>query len=191
MNRAPMTITMKLFISFIVFTSFFFNSFTFSASAVQVSYADHCASVVPESTEKTNGGSHFVHLIHTGYYYTGGGIDILNLESTDDQVHNSVDFQCWDIRESDVQGLFKLEGTLQFQVVHTHYQQSQLGTIVPGSVTFRLNGFWSESSGKLCMIGFDSSIAVRRLGEIDVPTSSPLSSMNVSIPLFCINSWYI
>ncbi|XP_040361725.1 uncharacterized protein LOC112203573 [Rosa chinensis] len=129
---------------------------SFFASAVQISYADHCASVVPESTEKINARSHLVHLIHTGYYYTGGGSDILNLYSPNDQVKNSIGFQCWDIRETNVQGLFKVEGTLEFQVTHRHEQQSLPVQTFPGSVSFRLNGFWSESSGKLCMVGSSS-----------------------------------
>ncbi|PRQ31326.1 hypothetical protein RchiOBHm_Chr5g0034231 [Rosa chinensis] len=151
-----MTISMKLFISFFVFTTISFNSLSFSASASLISYADHCASVVPESTENINAGSQFVHLIHTGYYYTGGGSDILNLYSPDDQVKNSVGFQCWDISETHVQGLFKVEATLEFQVTNMIELQSMPPKIIPGSVSFRLNGFWSKSSGKLCMVGSSS-----------------------------------
>nr|XP_011459377.1 PREDICTED: uncharacterized protein LOC105349945 [Fragaria vesca subsp. vesca] len=153
-----MTISMKLFISFFVFTTFFFNLLSFCASAAQISYSDHCASVVPESIVKINSGSQYIHLIHTGYYYIGGGSDILNLYSPEMQVKNSVGFQCLDIRETHVQGLFKLEGTLDFQVTNRFQADSMPPIVTSGSVSFRLNGFWSEPSGNLCMVGSSTSM---------------------------------
>lgn len=153
-----MTISMKLFLSFFVFTTFFFNLLSFCDSAAQISYSDHCASVVPESIVKINSGSQYIHLIHTGYYYIGGGSDILNLYLPEMQVKNSVGFQCLDIRETHVQGLFKLEGTLEFQVTNRFQADSMPPIVTSGSVSFRLNGFWSEPSGNLCMVGSSTSM---------------------------------
>ncbi|KAJ4726304.1 DUF2921 family protein [Melia azedarach] len=100
-------------------------------SATQISYADHCNSLVPESTLKR--------------------------------------FRTPKAYKTDRDGVFGIEGNLMLRSHSTYYYESEVayvrsydpGTIshssaIPSrrnSVRLRLHGFWSESSGNLCMVG--------------------------------------
>ncbi|KAH0986668.1 hypothetical protein GBA52_013845 [Prunus armeniaca] len=109
-----------LLIFLTVLTTFSWNSVSVSAAAVdQVSYADHCASIVPESTVKP-------YNIRRGYfgypltgYYNGGGSGILSPKSSD-HVQNSFEFTPLSVSETDVQGLFKLGAHIRFLRARTY-----------------------------------------------------------------------
>lgn len=144
----------KLLTFLFVITSCSFFSVSSSATPDKLSYADHCASIVPESTPKRYAGFDPSVLRHTGFY-TGGGSGFRSPKLSDwipYEPQNSIEFNAWSVEETDVQDLFKVQGSLQFQRDSYH-----VGSFLPqSSIRFALNGFWSESSGKLCMVGSGS-----------------------------------
>ncbi|CAL2254123.1 unnamed protein product [Prunus armeniaca] len=168
-NTQPNLLLIFLF----VLTTFSWNSVSFFAAAVdQVSYADHCASIVPESTPKPHAGAgHFFN--HQIGYYTGGGSGILSPNSP--YRLNSILFNTWNITETNVQGLFKLQENIQLESARTlyyvgdstssrpqypggiyNYKDSGSNQYQRRSIEFLLDGFWSASSGKVCMVGSGS-----------------------------------
>ncbi|KAK9938145.1 hypothetical protein M0R45_014901 [Rubus argutus] len=140
-----------------VITSFSFYSVSYSATPDNLSYADHCASIVPESTPKRYAGFDPSVLRHTGFY-TGGGSGFHSPKSSDwipYEPQNSIEFNARSVEETDVQDLFKVQGSLQFQR-DSYHVGNVTGRLPQSSIRFALNGFWSESSGKLCMVGSGS-----------------------------------
>ncbi|XP_034212816.1 uncharacterized protein LOC117625359 [Prunus dulcis] len=160
-NTQPNLLLIFLF----VLTTFSWNSVSFFAAAVdQVSYADHCASIVPESIPKPRAGAGYFFNHQIGYY-TGGGSGILSPNSP--YRLNSILFNTWNITETNVQGLFKLQANLQFESARTlyyvgdstssrpqypggiyNYKDSGSNQYKRRSIEFLLDGFWSASSGK-------------------------------------------
>lgn len=151
-----------LLIFLTVLTTFSWNSLSVSAAAVdQVSYADHCASIVPESTVKPYNirRSYFGYPL-TGYY--NGGSGILSPKSSD-HVQNSFVFTTLSVSETDVPGLFKLGAHIRFLRARTYYFVGNSTISRRGSASnpyrrrrsllFWLDGFWSASSGNVCMVG--------------------------------------
>ncbi|KAL6199169.1 hypothetical protein ACLB2K_028955 [Fragaria x ananassa] len=171
-NREAMTILRKpkLVIIFFAFTSLSLHLISSSVSHNELAYADHCASVVPEANSKIYRGLHPFAFSHTGYYYTAG--DTANSPNGNSsfyhqQVRNSIEFSKWNFEATDMEGLFKLGATLYVEKASMLYYVGNSSSSQPylgyrtrsnpayqRSVSFRLNGFWSESSGKLCMVGY-------------------------------------
>ncbi|KAM5585992.1 hypothetical protein ABKV19_005087 [Rosa sericea] len=166
----------KLVIIFFAFTSLSLNLISSFASLNEIPYGDHCATVVPESNSKIYRGLHPFAYSHTGYYHTDGDTaNSPNRNSSFDhqQVQDSIEFHTRNFGATDVQGLFKLGATLRVEKASIFYyvgNSSSSQPQYPGgyrtrsnpanrrkSVNFRLNGFWSESSGKLCMVGYGHS----------------------------------
>ncbi|KAF3434421.1 hypothetical protein FNV43_RR25524 [Rhamnella rubrinervis] len=134
---------------FFVFTTFSVN-FVSSSSAYQISYADHCASIIPESTPIGNRFSISpLYQLHHGHFYVGGGNDALSRKSLN-RSPNSVSFETRNVYATDAEDVFKVESTLTLHRGSTAdgYPYSMLG----------LHGFWSVSSGKICMVetGFNN-----------------------------------
>ncbi|KAL6314789.1 hypothetical protein AAG906_027138 [Vitis piasezkii] len=134
-------------IFFLVFFIVYVLSIT--SSAAQISYSDQCSSVVPESPPTIQ---EFITLpfsrIPNGYCI--GGDRIIN----HDPYHYSANFS---------------KGILNLLSRNMYYsggdsgdgRSSNFQAIPPsswvGSVSFGLQGFWSKSSGKLCMVGSGSA----------------------------------
>ncbi|KAL3733742.1 hypothetical protein ACJRO7_023155 [Eucalyptus globulus] len=135
------------------------------AFAKQISYSDHCSSTVPETT------LHVYNLASTPFseyqagYYTGGG-NIPGLASSSKS--NSFSFYVCDVYKTNHDGVLKVKANLIFGIYYYggdyRYGQACLeatpvrAAYVPrgrakSPITFRLEGFWSESSEKLCMVG--------------------------------------
>ncbi|KAJ1401894.1 hypothetical protein SESBI_28418 [Sesbania bispinosa] len=153
-----------LSIPFFLITFFSLNPvFSFAS---QPSYKDHCASFVPESTPKElilnpfPLGDH-----HTGYFT--GGDRIIDVGTSFNRF--SFYLQPRYMHATQDSDLFKIEATLSLRTTpntvyyhvgnfsygdrstygrQRHYRRSY--------VTFKLDGFWSESSGKVCMVGTGS-----------------------------------
>ncbi|XP_050368962.1 uncharacterized protein LOC126787071 [Argentina anserina] len=150
-------------IFFCVFTTLSLNSVSSSVPKI-IPYGDHCASFVPESTLKADGIYHPHEYHHTGYYYTGGDTVSGSLSwnfSYDHQLQNSVEFRAWSFEETAVQGLFKLRANLRFPKARTNYYEGNFTSSsrsrsrsIHADPIFRLQGFWSESSQRLCMVGY-------------------------------------
>ncbi|XP_057955399.1 uncharacterized protein LOC131149190 [Malania oleifera] len=144
---------------FFLFTVSFSTLMVSSSSSPQISYSDHCGSVVPESTPTELDDSTFVlPQLQNGFY--NGGDRILNKSSVNSAPFSkSLWFQTPSVYKTKVEGVFKIEGsvTLQSQEQSVgywgrYYYQAPRGS-GSGSLSFSLHGFWSESSGKLCMVG--------------------------------------
>ncbi|KAK7401829.1 hypothetical protein VNO78_13625 [Psophocarpus tetragonolobus] len=134
------------------------------SSASQPSYNDHCASTVPESS--TN--EHTLNSFPLGDYYTGyftGGDSIIDVGTYLNQY--SFDLEPMYIRATQLSDLFKVEGTVSFRsnsnMLYYHVGNLSYGDRLRHKgrarhyrrnyVAFKLEGFWSESSGKVCMVG--------------------------------------
>ncbi|KAL2331435.1 hypothetical protein Fmac_019016 [Flemingia macrophylla] len=132
-----------------------------SSSTSQPSYQDHCGSVVPESTP--NGLNHNSSPFDDYYegYFTGGDSIIDGGTSFN---RYSFGFQPIHIRATKSSDLFKVEGTalLTSTISYYHMRNFSYGDKLRyerqrryrrSHVNFKLDGFWSDSSGKLCMVG--------------------------------------
>ncbi|XP_048442603.1 uncharacterized protein LOC125478468 [Pyrus x bretschneideri] len=151
-----------------VFLMFFFLFFATSSAAsskfdLQKAYPDHCASFVPQSSPKGDAQGPPDQNYHTGYYTRGGGSGVLSPSPLYYPNDNSVQFVIQSIGETDVQGLIKLQGSLIFprdafyfvgSTSTTSSGSSSRSVLRPrSSIRVTLGGFWSQSSGKLCMVG--------------------------------------
>ncbi|KAK7272531.1 hypothetical protein RJT34_29187 [Clitoria ternatea] len=147
-----------------LFTFFFFSSSLVSSFASQPSYKDHCGSIVQESTPNDHTlntfplGDH-----HTGYFKGGDGI--IDFGTSLNQY--SFYLRPMYMLSTQASGLFKIQGTVSLRSTSNSFYY-HVGNFTYGDrsryhghqgryrrsrVTFRLEGFWSESSGKVCMVG--------------------------------------
>ncbi|TXG66925.1 hypothetical protein EZV62_008200 [Acer yangbiense] len=127
-----------------------------SSATPQVSYADHCNSSLPEATiyNFQPAFSSFVEL-HTGYYT--GQKKTVSQSSCDSS--KSLSFRIRNVYKTDRDGVFGIEGHLVLRSRESKFYyvgnvSHSLGYNT-GSVSFRLHGFGSESSGEVCMVGRD------------------------------------
>nr|XP_011459898.1 PREDICTED: uncharacterized protein LOC105350156 [Fragaria vesca subsp. vesca] len=160
-----MAIFIKLFIFIFVFVTRSLNTVSFSTSAAQVYFADHCASIAPHysTPHRYAGVNSTVHRL-TGFYDTADQNSTYG-DVTDGQ--NSIVLRFRYDGAADEQGLYMVQGTLQFPSDGTHFLvgnftsswQSTYSRVPYGQRprSFRLNGVWSESSGELCMVGSASN----------------------------------
>ncbi|WVZ00099.1 hypothetical protein V8G54_026168 [Vigna mungo] len=127
-------------------------------------YKDHCGSIVPESTatELTRNSFPFDDH-HTGYFTGGDGIIDGGTSS-----YQYLIFQPFSIRATEFSDLFKVEASVSLATSITYYYP--VGNFSYGDrlrhggqhryrrrhVSFNLEGFWSDSSGKVCMVGTGS-----------------------------------
>ncbi|XP_059663999.1 uncharacterized protein LOC132309732 [Cornus florida] len=147
------------------FNSLFFLSLSTisvsSSSTTPPSYTDHCGSIVPESTPTVRDYTTVPYLyIPSGRY--NGGDNILGSNSTHFfNYGNYLSFRATgNVYKTEATGVYKIKAFLFFKSSHytyvlknsTHGQSSYYsGYRLP--LKFILRGFWSESSGKLCMLG--------------------------------------
>ncbi|KAF5960210.1 hypothetical protein HYC85_001419 [Camellia sinensis] len=136
----------------------------FSATSVSssLSYSDHCSSLVPESTPTVVDNPMFPLFRILRSHYTGGDGIVGNFSYRFSQ--NQVFFQpSQHIFKTNTTGVYKIGAYLIFRhssayIYHppnsthgrSHYPQNSHRT---GPLKFSLDGFWSQSSGKLCMVG--------------------------------------
>ncbi|KAK7324581.1 hypothetical protein VNO77_28255 [Canavalia gladiata] len=128
-----------------------FSSFNLvSIFASQPSYKDHCASIVPESIPTTK---LTLNLFPLGGYYIGGD-SIIDVGVSWNRF--SFNLSPRNTRATHTPHLFKVEGTISFRSTNTLINAD--GSYLyhgyrRGYLIFKLEGFWSESSGKVCMVG--------------------------------------
>ncbi|KAJ7948650.1 DUF2921 family protein [Quillaja saponaria] len=173
MESLTLLFLFKLFFS--TFIAFSLNSVP-TSSAPQFSYKDHCASIVPESTPSNLELKDFPFArLHTGYFISGGD-RILNavfsVSTRFGAFRNSFTLRTRNIYATDIPGLFQVVGILTFRGTTSFYHVSNstyrsLRPLRPyhsaSILSFRLDGFWSVSSRKLCMIG--NSYGVSKQGN--------------------------
>jgi len=146
---------------------FLFNLLTISSfSLSQPSYKDHCSSIIRESTPKDL-------IIHNSFplgdqysgYFTGGDT-IINNENSFNNKYSSFYLRHIKLHETINSDLFKIESTVSFRTtpntVYYHVSNFSYGNkpsyksqhhFKTSFVTFKLEGFWSKFSGKVCMVG--------------------------------------
>uniref|UniRef100_A0A2P2IPB0 RING-type E3 ubiquitin transferase n=1 Tax=Rhizophora mucronata TaxID=61149 RepID=A0A2P2IPB0_RHIMU len=141
-------------------------------SKIDASYGDHCASIVVEAvpTEPEFTTIPFTSVQH-GYY--SGGDGLRNLSKTSEFYYSpdnqrTLLFQTNHVYRTEVRDVFKVEATLILQasggrlyVEDMTYSYSYSPQVFPwwserGALSFELEGFWSKSTGELCMVGSGS-----------------------------------
>ncbi|CAJ1957183.1 unnamed protein product [Sphenostylis stenocarpa] len=146
------------FLLSVLFSLFTFFSFNLVPSfASQPSYQEHCVSTVLDSTPTTKLSLNFFPLggENTGFY-TGGG-NIIDVAASWNRF--SFYLSKRSTRATQTPNVFKLQGTVSFRSANTFSDGSYyLGQrrYRRGYVTFKLEGFWNEPSGKICMVGTGS-----------------------------------
>ncbi|KAK7405245.1 hypothetical protein VNO78_06444 [Psophocarpus tetragonolobus] len=142
----------SLALSLFLFTIIYHN--TFSSYASHLSYTDYCASVVPNSTPNFSKFKVFPpSQLHHGYYIGG-------IYRRDGQKHFSLEIK--NAHETDVAGIlyvgawFTIRTGTWYHRVHHHHENMWNNNHFPRFLTFSLDGFWSESSGMLCMVGTET-----------------------------------
>ncbi|KAF3944152.1 hypothetical protein CMV_029355 [Castanea mollissima] len=148
-NSSPRWHSLPWFlILFFLSTTFLFISVTSAAS--QDTYYEHCSSTVAGSNSKEFPLSKLpLPRTHNGYYTGGDELLTQNSYSWSPTFSNSISLRTRAVHETDIPGLFKVELSLTFQVSNIYYQDRRRRN----SVTFRLQGYWSESKGNLCAVG--------------------------------------
>ncbi|KAJ4843326.1 hypothetical protein Tsubulata_020936 [Turnera subulata] len=143
----------KPYFLFHFFLFFIFYLGTAISSASQISYSDHCSSFVPESSPKKYPFSHhplgsFHHVYHTG-------VNSLSSRSLSPSFFDFFDLKIQDVYSTGTRGVLKVEAELTVSSEHGRNCTNGEAHRRPLSplLTFSLEGFWSESSGKLCMLG--------------------------------------
>ncbi|KAK7313028.1 hypothetical protein VNO77_37366 [Canavalia gladiata] len=146
---ALMPFLMSLFLS----TTIFLN--TFSSYASLLTYTDHCASMVPNTTPNESKFKVFpLAELQVGYYLGGSDDSLRNRK----QKH--VTLRIKNVYETNVSGILNVGAMLMVPSATTYYHvnvgnstHANIWHCKRSSIRFSLYGFWSESSGKLCMIG--------------------------------------
>ncbi|KAL0001220.1 hypothetical protein SO802_015001 [Lithocarpus litseifolius] len=148
-NSSPRWHSLPWFlILFFLSTTFLFISVTSSAS--QHTYYEHCSSTVAGSNSKEFPLPKLpLPRTHNGYYTGGDKLHTQNSYSYSPPFSNSISLRTRAVHETDISGLFKVELSLTFRVSNIYYQDRPQRN----SVTFRLQGYWSESKGNLCAVG--------------------------------------
>ncbi|KAG6694664.1 hypothetical protein I3842_09G060100 [Carya illinoinensis] len=170
-RKSPLTPLLCILILFIANiptnTSLVQSPTTTSNSIAEISYTQHCNEVVPESPNSfpfsySTSTSQFL-LFRTGFF--SGGDRIFNQTSTDSP--KSLTFIPLHSEKTASDGIFKVQATLNLRNPamypvfsnKTHRLLRQIRFRGPRRLPWRpvarflLDGYWSESSGKLCMVG--------------------------------------
>ncbi|XP_062170830.1 uncharacterized protein LOC133876547 isoform X4 [Alnus glutinosa] len=167
LNSSAMTTSSQtwLLMFFLLFITFHLN-WVSSLATQPPDYYDHCSSTVPSSAlDKTPLTELPLPRSHDGYYIGGEPVLEPNPFAYWSTFLNSILLRTLSVYGTDVPGLFRLEGRLTFpngnkynEMEHFSYgRQSYNSMPQRRSVSFKLVGFWSESKGKLCMVGSGSA----------------------------------
>ncbi|KAK3005689.1 hypothetical protein RJ639_017615 [Escallonia herrerae] len=142
-----------------------FATTSIPSTTATVSYSDHCASVVPEATP-THPERGTLLSIRTGTSQYKGGERILGKNSSFSFYPNkAISGAILTGYATSTAGVYTVEGRVRFSSSNLFYLMSNLTPRSPthsrfrarlGSLSFQLNGLWSQSSGKLCVVGSGS-----------------------------------
>ncbi|XP_010915916.2 uncharacterized protein [Elaeis guineensis] len=174
-----------------------FVSFSSSSPPNEIPYAEHCNSTVPESIPTRL-------LVHSSSfqlrqgYFSGGG-DLLESDSSSRRSKpKSFQFRAEHLHQTQSTGIIQVRGTLILRGGNTrtlqNYTDSTDGSLVYYNTTVRkeaifdLTGFWSRSSGKLCMVGRGSlehaaggsSLDLSAVLKLNYPEKSTIATSLVS-----------
>ncbi|XP_022717737.1 uncharacterized protein LOC111276226 [Durio zibethinus] len=153
---------------FLFFISFFFYLNMISGTETQFSYRHHCDSVVHESKPAEE---EFNIIPFADRYYSGGD-KFLNPSSNQyyPPVSKVLVFETHHVYTTDVEDVFKVKGNLIFQSSYYYERSFSHGwsfyshSSDSGALDFDFQGFWSRTTGKLCMVG--SSYTYSKEGKL-------------------------
>ncbi|RWR96225.1 hypothetical protein CKAN_02559800 [Cinnamomum micranthum f. kanehirae] len=172
----------------LTFLSIFFTP-TSSRSPAKIPYSEHCSSVIPEST--SNGHEleplDFLQL-HGGFFK--GGEKFLSNQTPDSFSYSyypkSARFYTKSLHKTDTEGVLKVHATLTFNDGRAYgllqnssspkWRRRRQRSFYYGeaSVSLELEGFWSRSTGKLCMVGTGYGLSE----EVDYVPLSAVTNLN-------------
>ncbi|KAI8557783.1 hypothetical protein RHMOL_Rhmol04G0036800 [Rhododendron molle] len=126
-------------------------SATSVSSSSSISYSHHCASMVPESTPTTPSTTTLPYVTAVLAKYTGGDRILHNTNISSESEKWYFRFlPTQNIFETNTFGVYKIEASLIFKSSGFYYHGNHTRR---NSLKFAFDGFWSQHSGKLCMIG--------------------------------------
>ncbi|KAK0600181.1 hypothetical protein LWI29_012551 [Acer saccharum] len=153
--------------SLVWFNAFVLFLLTIHCTATEISYHDHCSSIVPESPITAPEFASFPFPPFQNGYYDGGD-RILNSYPSNYSIDNDkfLSFQTQHVFRTDHESVFKVEASLILHFKNRNYlvqNMTYAGSFYSprrsrkSSTSFSLKGFWSEYTGELCMVGTSSS----------------------------------
>ncbi|XP_028077779.1 uncharacterized protein LOC114279693 [Camellia sinensis] len=177
-----------------------------SSTPPSLSYSDHCSSTVPESNPTIPDYTIYPHLQSPFSYYHGGDgllttttttttTSTTNFSQFSFNHHKYISFEpTKHIFKTNTNGVYKIEAYLHLQSTNDYYysRHGRYFNDSRSSVKFLLNGFLSEKSGKICMVGSAKNLnfhAVLKLNYVMNPTivdsliSGSLESLSSSTDL--------
>ncbi|KAJ0593420.1 hypothetical protein HanRHA438_Chr03g0127681 [Helianthus annuus] len=139
---------------FMFFTLFTSKAFSLPTQ-LPISYSDHCNSYVPEAIPTDNMFTRFSELEPVNTHYSGGQ-GILDQDPSS-PCPWSINFQTNGyLFRTNVVDTYRIQARLRFYGSYIHDPTSKFTKIIRGhhqSLEFYLDGFWSVSTSKLCMVG--------------------------------------
>ncbi|KAM0002321.1 hypothetical protein Hdeb2414_s0333g00870091 [Helianthus debilis subsp. tardiflorus] len=134
---------------FIFFT--LFTSKAFSSPIQPISYSDHCNSYAPKAIPTDTMFTRFPVFDTVTTHYTGGQ----NILDQDPLSQRSILFQATrNLYKTNVVDTYKIQAHLSFFPSAIYYRPDNFIDITYRSpLVFYLDGFWSVSTSKLCMVG--------------------------------------
>ncbi|KAD4178965.1 hypothetical protein E3N88_27556 [Mikania micrantha] len=147
-----------MFQFFIFFTVFTFKAFSFTDQSL--SYSDHCDSHAPEVIPNGRMFTRYPFLEPVTSHYTGGQ----NILDQDPSSQRSIVFETTrNVFKTSEVDTYKIQAKLSFyssNIYYSHYNfsntrsnYSRVGWRYRDALVFNLDGFWSVSTSKLCMVG--------------------------------------
>ncbi|XP_075645115.1 uncharacterized protein LOC142616114 [Castanea sativa] len=153
---SPLLCFLFLFLNFLTATAFFRNPFR----KPEISYSQHCNDVVPEPPLSSDNVpvSHSNDFLSFQFAFFSGGVGIFT-RTTESGI--SLSFNPSYIKNTTSHGVHKVKATL---TIRDPWKYSDFGRRRLGRISYRKDnsvfsvcGYWSESSGKLCMVGSGKS----------------------------------
>ncbi|KAF7145303.1 hypothetical protein RHSIM_Rhsim04G0020700 [Rhododendron simsii] len=135
------------------------------SSSTSITYSHHCASMVPESTPTTPSTATFPYVTPVLAKYTGGDGILNNTNISSESEEKYFWFlSTKNIFETNTSGVYKMEASLIFGSSGSSFHGNHRRR---NSLEFAFDGFWSQNSGKLCMVGSASWYPKENLINLD------------------------
>jgi len=140
--------------------------------------------MVPNSNPNESKFKDFPHgQFQVGYYL--GGDKIVGADTFQKLRQKQVTLRIKSVYETDVSGLLKVGATLLIRSASSYYRVGNFTRgkrlknrkRFPSSIMFSLDGFWAESSGRLCMVGTGSGYSMQLL-EVVLKLYNVVNSSN-------------
>ncbi|XP_074570524.1 uncharacterized protein LOC141827175 [Curcuma longa] len=145
-------------ILFLILASYTASSAS-AASHGEISYAKHCGDTVPESEATALVVKHFDHTSFRNGYFSGGAGLFSPVDTSAVFAPPSVNFQTKSLHKTKKNDTFRIQAAMTLfgasQKRRQHRRRFDRSPhAVADTATFEdLAGFWSESTGKVCMVG--------------------------------------